>query len=257
MGLDNTGLLLYGINAVGKTSFIKSVGISIVMAQSGMFVPASKFIYYPYSSLFTRILGNDNIFKGLSTFAVEMSELRIIIQEADNHSLIIGDELCSGTESTSALSIFVGYLEHLHNISSTFLFATHFHEILEYQEVKELNKMSICHMAVVYDKQKDILIYDRKLKPGPGNAMHGLEVCKSLNLPDNFIDRAYSLREKYSKTKSVLESKTTRYNNKKLRGICEICKNNPGTEDIIYNIKKMQINLGLLIKNSIKIKKLT
>ena len=238
MGLDNTGLLLYGTNAVGKTSFIKSVGISIVMSQSGMFVPASKFIYYPYSSLFTRILGNDNIFKGLSTFAAEMSELRTIIQEADNHSLIIGDELCSGTESTSALSIFVASLEHLHNISSTFLFATHFHEILEYQEVKELNKMSICHMAVVYDKQKDILIYDRKLKPGPGNAMYGLEVCKSLNLPDNFIDRAYSLREKYSKTKSVLESKTTRYNNKKLRGICEICKNNPGTKYIIYNIKK-------------------
>ena len=255
MGLDNTGLLLYGTNAVGKTSFIKSVGIAIVMAQSGMFVPASKFTYYPYTSLFTRILGNDNIFKGLSTFAVEMSELRTIIHEADNSSLIIGDELCSGTESTSALSIFVASLEHLHNISSTFLFATHFHEILEYQEVKQLNKMSICHMAVVYDKEKDCLIYDRKLKPGPGNAMYGLEVCKSLNLPDYFIDRAYSLREKYGKNKSVLESKTTRYNNKKLRGTCEICKSNQGTEVHHLQYQKNADKSGIINQEFSKNKK--
>ena len=74
-------------------------------------------------------------------------------------------------------------------------------------------------MAVVYDKQQDCLIYDRKLKSGPGNAMYGLEVCKSLNLPDNFIDRAYSLRDKYGKTKSILQTKSSRYNNKKLRGM--------------------------------------
>ena len=230
VGIDNTGMLLYGTNAVGKTSFIKSVGIAIIMAQSGMFVPASKFTYYPYTSLFTRILGNDNIFKGLSTFAVEMCELRTIIQESDKNSIVIGDELCSGTESTSALSIFVASLEHLYNISATFLFATHFHEILDYNEIKQLDKMSIYHMAVVYDKQQDCLIYDRKLKSGPGNAMYGLEVCKSLNLPDNFIDRAYSLRDKYGKTKSILQTKSSRYNNKKLRGMCEICKSNPGTE---------------------------
>ena len=79
IGKDTNGLLLYGTNAVGKTSLIKSIGISVVMAQAGMFVPCSSFEYCPYSSIFTRILGNDNIFKGLSTFAVEMSELRTIL----------------------------------------------------------------------------------------------------------------------------------------------------------------------------------
>ena len=64
------------------------------MAQSGLYVPCSEFTYYPYNYLFTRILGNDNIFKGLSTFAVEMSELRTILKNANDNSIILGDELC-------------------------------------------------------------------------------------------------------------------------------------------------------------------
>lgn len=100
------GMLLYGTNAVGKTSLIKSIGISIIMAQAGLYVPCESLLFSPYHSIYTRILGNDNIFKGLSTFAVEMTELRTILRMADKNSLILGDELCSGTESDSALSIF-------------------------------------------------------------------------------------------------------------------------------------------------------
>ena len=72
--------------------------------------------------IFTRILNQDNIFKGLSTFANEMTELRNILNNSDQESLVLGDELCSGTESTSALSIFVTSLEKLHEINSSFLF---------------------------------------------------------------------------------------------------------------------------------------
>jgi hypothetical protein len=136
LGNETNGILLYGTNAVGKTSFIRALGISIILAQSGMFVPCSQFQYVPYRSIFSRILGNDNIFKGLSTFAVEMSELRIILKMADEGSLILGDELCSGTESESALSIFVAGLQQLHERNSTFIFATHFHEIVHYEEIK-------------------------------------------------------------------------------------------------------------------------
>ena len=163
MGLTN-GILLYGTNAVGKTSFIKAIGIAIVMAQAGLYVPASEFIYYPYETLFTRILGNDNIFKGLSTFAVEMTELRTILQMADKNSLILGDELCSGTESDSALSIFVAGLENLHKKYCTFLFATHFHEIVKYEEILALTQMKMYHMSVKFDKKNNKLEYDRKLK---------------------------------------------------------------------------------------------
>tara|TARA_Y100000591_G_C21848670_1_gene710236 strand:+ start:813 stop:3827 length:3015 start_codon:yes stop_codon:yes gene_type:complete len=228
---NTTGILLYGTNAVGKTSFIKAIGISIIMAQAGLYVPASSFVYSPYSTIFTRLLGNDNIFKGLSTFAVEMIELRTILQLANSNSLILGDELCSGTESDSALSIFMTGLEILYNRNSTFLFATHFHEIANYEELKTLTTIKLYHMTVEYDKTSNKLIYDRKLKSGPGESMYGLEVCKSLDLPEDFLNRAHDLRIKYNKKyTNILNLETSKYNSKKIKGMCEICKKCIGTE---------------------------
>ena len=233
------GILLYGTNAVGKTSFIKAIGIATIMAQAGLYVPATQFNYYPYNTLFTRILGNDNIFKGLSTFAVEMTELRTILQMADKNSLILGDELCSGTESDSALSIFVAGLENLHKKSCTFLFATHFHEIVKYDEILALVRLKMYHMSVIFDKKNKKLVYDRKLKSGPGESMYGLEVCKSLSLPCDFLDRAHNLRIKYNKlSKNILAQDVSHYNAKKIKNICELCKSNMGTE--IHHLEYQQ-----------------
>ena len=231
LGKNKDGILLYGTNAVGKTSFIKSVGIAVIMAQAGLYVPCSRFDYNPYTCIFTRILGNDNIFKGLSTFAVEMSELRTILNYADKNSLILGDELCSGTESDSALSIFTTGLEILHKKKSTFLFATHFHEIVEYDEIKSMTRLGMKHMEVIYDKTNNVLVYDRKIKDGPGESMYGLEVCKSLNLSNEFLERAHSIRTKYNKRyMNTLNEKSSRYNSKKIKGMCEICKKERASE---------------------------
>lgn len=229
LGLNADGILLYGTNAVGKTSLIRSLGIAVIMAQAGLYVPCSKFTYKPYTAIFSRILGNDNLFKGLSTFAVEMSELRIILKMADQNSLILGDELCSGTEMESALSIFVAGLQNLHEKRASFVFATHFHEIIGYDEIKSLNRLALNHMAVLYDREIDALVYDRKLCDGPGTRMYGLEVCKSLHLDDEFLEQAYSIRAKYF-AKSELDHQTSKYNAKKIRGKCEICKNELGEE---------------------------
>ena len=219
------GILLYGTNAVGKSSLIRSIGISIILAQAGMFVPCSEFTFNPYHKIFTRILGNDDIFKGLSTFAVEMSELRTILNFSDQNSLILGDELCSGTETTSAISIFVAGLTKLHTKKSSFIFATHFHQITKMNRIKKLNKVSMKHMEVKYNAAKDLLIYNRKLKEGPGNSMYGLEVCKSLSLPKEFLDLAYEIRNE-----DVKKYKKTRYNAKKIKTKCEIC--NKDAKDI-------------------------
>jgi DNA mismatch repair protein MutS len=201
------------------------------MAQSGLFVPCSSFEFMPYKYIFTRILGNDNLFKGLSTFAVEMSELRTILKLADPNSLILGDELCSGTEIVSAISIFVSGLQQLYKLGSSYIFATHLHEIVDYDEIKEISTLSIMHMEVVYDKERDILIYDRKLKEGPGNNMYGLEVCKSLKLPEEFLNNAFEIRSKYNdQYRSILSFKTSRYNAKKIMGMCENCGERMGTE---------------------------
>ena len=228
---DTDFILLYGTNAVGKTSLIKSLGISVMMAQAGLYVPCSEFIFKPYKYIFTRILGNDNIFKGLSTFAVEMSELRTILRLADKNSLVLGDELCSGTEITSAISICVSAICNLHTKKASCIFATHLHEIVNYDEITGIDSLKIKHMSVVYDKEKDLLIYDRKLKDGPGSGVYGLEVAKSLNLPDDFIELAYEIRMKYNKqSEGVLSKKISHFNSKKLIGICENCNLNVSSE---------------------------
>lgn len=222
---DNiSGILLFGTNAVGKTSIIKALGISVIMAQAGLYVPCKSFRYRPYTALFTRILGNDNIHRGLSTFAVEMLELRTILKMANQNSLILGDELCSGTESDSALSIFATGIERLHQAKSSFIFATHFHEIVDYDEIKSLERLRAKHMTVIYNREMDMLIYDRKLKDGAGDSMYGLEVCKALDLPQDFLERAHSLRSKYNQRSAAdVNMKASHFNQKKIMGRCELC----------------------------------
>jgi len=226
------GILLYGTNAVGKTSFIRALGISVVMAQAGLYVPASSYKFRPYKYIFTRILGNDNLFKGLSTFAVEMSELRTILRLSDKNSLVLGDELCSGTESISAVSIFVAGVQDLATKGCSFIFATHLHEIIGYDEITSLHNVGMKHMSVIYNKEQDCLIYNRKLQDGPGNNMYGLEVCKSLSLPQDFLENAHNIRMKYHpESAGVLEQKGSHFNAKHISGgICESCKVNPAID---------------------------
>ena len=238
LGCGVDGMLLYGTNAVGKTSLIRAIGVAVIMAQAGFYVPASGFVYRPYRAIMTRILGNDNLFKGLSTFVVEMSELRVILRMADQCTLVLGDELCSGTEMDSAISIFVAGLQHLYHAGASFIFATHLHEIAGYSEIREMApRLRLAHMRVFYDKSRDTLVYDRKLQEGAGESMYGLEVCKSLHLPNDFLENANQIRVKYrgvstkTPTASILDdSVQSRYNAAKLRRLCELCEKARGTE---------------------------
>ena len=145
--------------------------------------------------------------------------------------MVLGDELCSGTETQSALSIFVAGLMRLHEARSSFIFATHFHEIVDYDEIKALDRLQLKHMSVVYDRTLDALVYDRLLKDGAGDSMYGLEVCKSLHLPTDFLEQAFQLRTKYFPASAGgLSAKKSRYNAQKLRGICEQCGEAVSTE---------------------------
>ena len=238
VSLGGNGMLLYGTNAVGKTSLIRAIGVAVIMAQAGFYVPATSFVYRPYRAIMTRILGNDNLFKGLSTFVVEMSELRVILRMADSNTLVLGDELCSGTEMDSAISIFVAGLQHLYRAGASFIFATHLHEIAGYSELREMApRLRLAHMRVFYDKSRDTLVYDRTLQDGAGESMYGLEVCKSLHLPADFLENANMIRVKYrgvstkTPTASILDDATpSRYNAAKLRRLCELCEKARGTE---------------------------
>ena len=224
LGREKDGILLFGTNSVGKSSLIKSIGISLVMAQGGLFVPATEFKYKPYKMIMTRILGNDNIFKGLSTFIVEMTELKTILTMATKDSLVLGDEVCSGTESVSAISIFAAALIKLHDIRSTFIFATHFHEVVKFDAVKALDKMMLKHMKVKYNAETDALEYVRVMCDGVGDTNYGLEVCRSLNMPTDFLDVAYEMRKIVTpEVRSLLDSPGSRYNAGKIKHKCEMC----------------------------------
>ena len=228
---DNLGILLFGTNSVGKTSLIKALGIAVIMAQSGFYVPCESFTFSPYKYIFTRIIGNDNIFKGLSTFGVEMSELRVILNNCDENSLILGDELCSGTEIDSALSIFNASLEIMTERKSNFIFATHFHELPHLKTMQSLEGVNYKHLKVQYDHEKQQMYYDRKIHDGQGDSIYGLEVCKSLKLPDIFLKRCYEIRNIYMENKdNVLLLKPSKYNKNKLRSMCEFCEKEIGTE---------------------------
>lgn len=257
LGSDFNCSLIYGTNAVGKSSLIKSIGINIILAQSGNYVASTSFKYFPYNTLFTRILNTDNIFKGLSTFALEMSELRNILKNSNKNSIVLGDELCSGTESISGLSIFTASLERLHNNEVSCIFATHYHELLKYDEIKNLNKLKINHMSVIFDKKSNKLIYDRKLKDGSGEMMYGIQVAESLNLDEEFIKRCYSIRNKYNENdNTIMDSKESSYNSKKIKEkLCEICNLTPSVDVHHLQFQELADNNGFIKKEFHKNKK--
>jgi DNA mismatch repair protein MutS len=236
IGTDNQdGMLLYGVNMAGKTSLIRAIGMSVIMAQAGLYVPATSFEFKPYSYIFTRIIGNDNLFKGLSTFAVEMIELKTILNMSNKDSMVLGDEVCSGTETVSACSIFVSAIQQLSEKQSSYVFATHLHEIVDFEEILEMKErtLTLKHMDVRYDATKGSLVYNRKLLDGSGSKMYGLEVCKSLNMPSGFLEGATSIRLKYFsriENDSLLDQRVSSYNPKKVVGLCEKCKSKQGTE---------------------------
>jgi len=224
LGLDHTGMLVYGTNAVGKTTLIRAIGCNIIMAQAGMFVPSTEFIYCPYKTLFTRILGNDNLFKSLSSYAVECTEMELIVNNCDKNSLILGDELCKGTEIGSAYSIMSQSLIWFNETQSSHIFATHYHDITKIDDVTRLKELFICHMSI--QNIRGVIIYDRKIKEGPGNNSYGLEVLKSFNFPNRFIQGAFKIRNKLEgKNNITLKKKKTRYNAKVLKGDCQFCPN--------------------------------
>jgi DNA mismatch repair protein MutS len=249
---DKDGVLLFGINAVGKSSLIRAIGINIIMAQTGMYVPSAEFQYKPYSSIFTRIIGNDDIFKNLSTFMVEMCEFNTILKFSDKNSLILGDELCSGTTTKDAISIFTTGLIKLNEKKSSHIFATHFHEIKDSNYIKQLSSLKKYYMSVSYDNEKEELIYDRVLKEGSGLDQYGIEVCKFIGYDKDFIDLALKIRN----DNTILEEETSKYNSNKIKkGLCEMCNIKPAEEIHHLYPQKYADNNGFLPDGNHKNKK--
>ena len=222
------GVLLYGVNSAGKSSLSKATAISIIMAQVGMYV-AAELVYWPYKEIFTRIPSGDNIMKNQSTFIVEITELGNILRRCTKNSLIIGDELASGTEQVSGISIMGASIEKLCKSESSFIFATHLHDLTKISIIRKAvnqKKLNISHLSVQYDEKDDKLIYNRKLMSGQGKTLYGLEVCRAIITDIEFMNSANLIRhEVIGESTKLCETKKSRYNSNVFVDVCAICSN--------------------------------
>jgi len=225
IGKNIKGMLLYGLNSSGKSSFQKSVGLSLILAQAGLFVPATSFSYYPYRYLFTRIDGNDNLFKGLSSFTLEMMDLKNILKYKGESTLIIGDEVCKGTEYLSANSILASTILTLSQNNTSFIFATHLHDIPKIKQIKELNNIGVYHLDVEYIRSTNELIFERKLKEGQGEEIYGILVASNIIQDNQFIELTNSIKNEMKDLPNhFLSTKISRYNKDLFVDECELCK---------------------------------
>jgi DNA mismatch repair protein MutS len=224
LGCDKVGgMLLYGVNAVGKSSAMKAVGIAVLMAQAGMFVACTSCELCPFARVFTRVGMQDDICRGHSTFMVEMLELRSILRHADQHSLVIGDELCAGTEAASALSIVGAGIVCLIQKRAAFVFATHLHELTDLAQVRDLPELKVFHLSVRCE-DNGRLVFDRKLTPGKGLATYGLEVCKSMSMDPEFMRAADDIRrDVLGIPKHIVNPQKSRYNAAVYVDACGVC----------------------------------
>lgn len=223
------GILLMGLNGVGKSSMAKAIGTNIIMAQAGFFVAGDSFEYYPYNKIFTRINGDDNIFKGMSSFVVEMSELRSILKYADENSLVLGDEVCKGTEESSALAIVSASIQTFSEREVNFIMATHFHKLHQMDEIQQLNNVRFKHLSVDVDELNDKIIYGRKLLDGPGDTLYGIEIARFIINDSNFIQKARLTRDKILQQSSSLSDMVehrSKYNSDLIMDNCMVCKKN-------------------------------
>ncbi|MCG3677564.1 MutS-related protein [Aliarcobacter butzleri] len=221
------GVLLYGINSSGKSSLMKSIGIAVVLAQAGFYVPCRSMRFSIFDAVYTRISGADNIAKGLSSFAVEMLELKNIFNRASKNSLILGDEISHSTETMSGLSIVASAILKLAKLEALFVFATHLHQLPEIEEIQKLKNIISLHLSVFYKDDEDKLIFDRKLAYGSGSSMYGLEYAKSLHMDKEFLNIANEIRKKltddYNPLERLSQKKTSKYNNSVFASNCVIC----------------------------------
>ena len=230
LGSSSFGWLLYGMNASGKSSLMKAIGIATILAQSGSFVPATNLEITPFERVMTRILNVDNLWAGLSSFAVEISELRDIFMRADNKTLVLGDELCSGTESVSATALVAAGIGYLLKKRSRFVFATHYHDLMKIPEIKDAMGLSVWHLKVRYDPTEDILIYERTLSPGAGSTLYGIEVAKALGMPQDVLDESILFRKALLGEKMEETLSPSAWNPNIVAKVCELCQSNISLE---------------------------
>ena len=231
--------VITGPNMAGKSTYLRQIGLIVIMAQIGSFVPADSAKIGIIDKLFTRVGASDNLAEGESTFLVEMQETANIINNATKNSLIILDEIGRGTSTYDGLSIAWAVTEYIHDsIKAKTLFATHYHELVELSN--NLKKSNNLNVLVEESEGKSDIVFLRKIVKGGTDKSYGIYVAKMAGLPNEII----------SKSKIYLELLTSKQKSKSLildKEIKSMIKNKDSnninlSKDIINELKKIKIN---------------
>lgn len=251
---DTRGNLIYGVNSCGKSCLMKSIGVNIIMAQCGLYVPAVDFTYYPFNSLYTRITGTDDPSKNLSSFTLELNELGNILKKSNKNTLIIGDEICRGTEYLSANSLVASSIIKINKSKAKYIFATHLHDLIKLERIRNLKKLKTFHLSVEY--KNDELIFNRKLIEGNGEEVYGITIAKYILNDPEFIDTAIEFKNELLKQKninsSLLSDKKSVYNKKIIIDSCYFCGSTKKLESHHINFQKFFSNKSGLHKDKNK-----
>lgn len=192
---ENTNILLItGPNMAGKSTYMRQLAITIIMAQIGCFVPASEASMMIFSAIYTRIGASDDLVSGKSTFMVEMSEANNAIQNADKNSLILFDELGRGTATYDGMALAYAIIEYIHNnIGCKTLFSTHYHELTQLEN--KLKNLKNVHVSAYEENGKITFLH--KIKDGSIDKSYGIHVARLALLPDELIKRAEQILLQY------------------------------------------------------------
>jgi 5-methylcytosine-specific restriction endonuclease McrA len=241
------GRLVFGVNSSGKSSLMKALGISVVLAQVGMPVPAKQMNISMYSSLFTRIHGNDDLFRGLSTFRVEADEIIRILKKSNHHSLVLGDELCSGTEQIGAESLVTASILTLLRRRCSFLFATHLHRVRDIPDLINHPRLGWNHLRVDVDKS-GVMRMDRRLQEGAGPRGYAIDFVERMGGDMETMNDAKRIRDMITSEEfSILSSRAWTQSNERgfmnadenqtawnpragIQSVCQICNSRPSEE---------------------------
>ena len=191
----NTNILLItGPNMAGKSTYMRQVAITVIMAQMGCFVPAREAILPIFDHIFTRIGASDDLVSGESTFMVEMMEANYAISNATEKSLILFDELGRGTATFDGMALAQSIIEYIHNkIKAKTFFSTHYHELTDLETT--LTGVKNIHVSAL--EENGNIIFLHKIKEGSVDKSYGIHVAKLANMPDALIKRASEILEVY------------------------------------------------------------
>jgi len=217
---DSQFLLITGPNMAGKSTLIRQVALTVLMAQMGSFVPASHAKIGVTDRIFTRVGATDNLMKGQSTFMVEMVETAYILRNATDRSLVVLDEIGRGTSTFDGMSIAWAVSEYLHDKGSRTLFATHYHELAELAMSKGRTK----NYNIYVKESGDKIVFLRKLIPGAASHSYGIQVAKLAGVPEKVIKNARKVLANLEKSQEGLRTSI-------LGGQIPLFADNDGSDD--------------------------